>query len=98
MVCLEIESDRHTFNDGRQGERPVHSNSKRSVKSATRPKHSNPDAGQKSSITDRVYEEVKLMAMTYRFRPGERINEVLLAEQLQVSRTPLREALNRLSS
>jgi len=77
----------------------VHSNSKRSVKSATRPKHSNPDAGQKSgSITDRVYEEVKLMAMTYRFRPGERINEVLLAEQLQVSRTPLREALNRLSS
>ena len=29
---------------------------------------------------------------------GERINEVHLAERLQISRTPLREALNRLSS
>lgn len=38
------------------------------------------------------------MAITYRFRPGERINEVDLARQLNVSRTPLREALNRLAT
>ena len=36
------------------------------------------------------------MAITYCLRPGERINEVELARALNVSRTPLREALNRL--
>jgi DNA-binding GntR family transcriptional regulator len=51
-----------------------------------------------SRSTDRVYEQIKLMAMTYAFLPGEHINEVELARQLQVSRTPVREALNRLSS
>jgi DNA-binding GntR family transcriptional regulator len=45
---------------------------------------------------DRVYDAVKSRAITYGFRPGERINEVDLARQLNVSRTPLREALNRL--
>jgi len=45
---------------------------------------------------DRVYEAVKSMAVTYEIRPGERINEAELAHQLHVSRTPLREALNRL--
>src|SRR5665213_3641148 len=48
--------------------------------------------------TDRVYEQIKLMAMTYAFLPGDHINEVDLARQLNVSRTPVREALNRLSS
>ena len=48
--------------------------------------------------TDRVYDQIKLMAMTYQFLPGEHINEVDLARQLGVSRTPVREALNRLSS
>jgi DNA-binding GntR family transcriptional regulator len=38
------------------------------------------------------------MAMTFRFLPGERINEAILAKELGVSRTPLREALNRLST
>ena len=36
------------------------------------------------------------MAMTFAIRPGERVNEVELARSLNVSRTPLREALNRL--
>lgn len=47
---------------------------------------------------DRVYEQVKAMAVAYRLRPSERINEVELARQLGVSRTPLREALNRLAA
>jgi DNA-binding GntR family transcriptional regulator len=49
-----------------------------------------------SRSADRVYDIVKSMAITYGIRPGERINEVELARQLKVSRTPLREALNRL--
>jgi DNA-binding GntR family transcriptional regulator len=47
---------------------------------------------------DRLFALVKVMAVTYRFRPGERINELDLARQLGTSRTPLREALNRLAS
>lgn len=47
---------------------------------------------------DRVYARVKTMAVTFHFRPGERINEVELARRLGTSRTPLREALNRLAS
>ena len=44
----------------------------------------------------RVYDRVQQMAITYALKPGERINEVELAKKLNVSRTPLREALNRL--
>lgn len=47
---------------------------------------------------DRVYEQVKAMAVTYRLRPEERLNEVELSRSLGVSRTPLREALNRLAA
>lgn len=43
-----------------------------------------------------IYEQIKSMAMTYHFRPGERLNEIELAKVLNVSRTPVREALNRL--
>ena len=46
---------------------------------------------------DKVYEKIKTLAIDYHFRPGERINEVELATQLGVSRTPVREALNRLA-
>lgn len=45
---------------------------------------------------DRVYVTIKQLAVEYRFRPGEHINEVELAGRLGVSRTPIREALNRL--
>lgn len=43
-----------------------------------------------------VYEQLRQMAVLYTIRPGERVNELELTEQFQVSRTPLREALNRL--
>ncbi|KAA8998616.1 GntR family transcriptional regulator [Affinibrenneria salicis] len=46
---------------------------------------------------EKVYEVVKALAIDYRFKPGERINEVELASRLGVSRTPVREALNRLA-
>jgi len=43
-----------------------------------------------------LYVKLKAMAVDFRIRPGERINEVVLARELDASRTPLREALNRL--
>jgi DNA-binding GntR family transcriptional regulator len=50
----------------------------------------------RSSSVDRIYEQLRQMAMNYRFRPGEPLNETELATSLGVSRTPLREVLNRL--
>ncbi len=54
--------------------------------------------GINNSIVDRVYGELKAMAMNYVLKPGERLNEIELSKQLGVSRTPLREALNRLNA
>jgi DNA-binding GntR family transcriptional regulator len=50
------------------------------------------------SVVERVYDELKLMAMTYSLKPGRRLNEIELSKQLGVSRTPLREALSRLNT
>ncbi len=43
-----------------------------------------------------IYARLKARVVGFGIRPGERINEVALARDLKVSRTPLREALNRL--
>ncbi len=48
------------------------------------------------SRAESLYLTVKDMAILFKFKPGERINEVELAQRLGASRTPLREALNRL--
>lgn len=50
------------------------------------------------SSVDRVYQQLKEMAVGYGFKPGERLNEGDIAKRLGVSRTPLREALNRLNT
>lgn len=43
-----------------------------------------------------LYERLRHMAAGFEFKPGERINESALSRRLGASRTPLREALNRL--
>ncbi len=48
------------------------------------------------SSVDRIQQHLRAMAVAYAFKPGERINEGALARSLGVSRTPVREALNRL--
>lgn len=55
------------------------------------------DPTSTESVVDRVYESLKAMAVSFQFKPGERLNEGDVARNLGVSRTPLREALNRLS-
>lgn len=54
--------------------------------------------GRAADSVERIYGIVKEFAIDFRFRPGEKINEVELAAQLGVSRTPVRAALNRLES
>ncbi len=56
----------------------------------------NSPAEKKPSRAESLYRIVKDMAILFKFKPGERINEVDLAQRLGASRTPLREALNRL--
>jgi len=50
------------------------------------------------SFVDRAYEQLREMAISYQFKPGAKINELEIARTLGVSRTPLREALNRLTT
>ena len=45
---------------------------------------------------EHIYARLKSMAISFAIRPDARVNEVELSKALNVSRTPLREALNRL--
>jgi DNA-binding GntR family transcriptional regulator len=68
----------------------------------------NADKGSRSSLrthrpsrqilTDGAYETVKELIMDNQLEPGERINIEELARQLEISTTPVREALARLES
>ena len=52
--------------------------------------------GKKQSSVDRAYKQLRNMAVNFEFKPEERINESALSAKFGASRTPLREALNRL--
>jgi DNA-binding GntR family transcriptional regulator len=63
----------------------------------TRPRVRETVAPKRTGMTvNDVYEQLRQIAVLYTIRPGERVNELELAERFEVSRTPLREALNRL--
>jgi DNA-binding GntR family transcriptional regulator len=53
---------------------------------------------KRTNISALVVEAVRAMIVEGRLAEGARINEVHLAQSLGVSRTPVREALNRLSA
>lgn len=52
----------------------------------------------KQSNVDRVYLDIRTMAAQFELKPDEKLNETSMATKLGTSRTPLREALNRLVS
>ena len=51
---------------------------------------------EEQSLSAIVYDELKRRLLFGEYRIGRRLGEVALAEQLEVSRTPVREALTRL--
>ncbi len=56
----------------------------------------NRQKSKKSTLKESAYESLKAMILTGELQPGSRLTEIDLANRLKVSRTPLREALNRL--
>lgn len=53
---------------------------------------------QKSSLADRAYEILRHRLIMLDIAPGDPINEAGLSAELEVGRTPIREALKRLES
>ena len=48
------------------------------------------------SLADQAYNEIKKRIFDFELMPGDRLSESELAQQIDVSRTPLRQALQRL--
>ncbi|MCS5600772.1 MAG: GntR family transcriptional regulator [Paracoccus sp.] len=51
-----------------------------------------------ASASHRAYDMLRDRLLRFKFLPNQKINENLLADELRISRTPLREALNRLAA
>lgn len=56
------------------------------------------EAGQKPNLTEQVYDQLIGLLIAGELRPGDVITERRMAERLNASRTPIREALGRLES
>ena len=53
---------------------------------------------KKKSLTDVAFEEIKELILNEEIEPGEIVSENQLAEYLNMSRTPIREAIRRLEA
>jgi DNA-binding GntR family transcriptional regulator len=51
---------------------------------------------RRMTLDDTVYEHIKSMILAHQLRPGHKLAPQHLADQLSVSRTPIRQALERL--
>lgn len=50
----------------------------------------------RTSLRDRAYDAIKHRIITLRYRPGEYLNEARICEDLDIGRTPVHQALDRL--
>jgi DNA-binding GntR family transcriptional regulator len=56
-----------------------------------------PTVSSPAAISDRVYATLKYRVLTCAMLPGQRVVEKDLCAEMEISRTPLREAMNRLA-
>lgn len=56
------------------------------------------EAQRDTSTSDNIYQALRKKVIEFELRPEERINELQLAAEFGVSRTPIREVLNRLTA
>lgn len=61
-------------------------------------KATNDITAARTSLRERAYDEIKRRILNNAFEPGALLSENQLAEELQISRTPIREALRDLSA
>ena len=53
-------------------------------------------AGEKQSLVEQAYERIKEKVITLHFLPGQYLNEAAICAQLDLGRTPVHQALQRL--
>ena len=63
----------------------------------TKPIDAKPNDQKSGSLTDQAYRELEERIVTLRLQPGEVLSETALSTQLEIGRTPIREALQRLA-
>ncbi|MER3603137.1 MAG: GntR family transcriptional regulator, partial [Thermus sp.] len=56
-----------------------------------------PSFARPKQLREAVYEHLKALLLSGAYPPGARLSEVALAEALGASRTPIREAFQRLA-
>lgn len=63
------------------------------------PRHATPakPAESDASLTDKAYLALEELIVTLKLAPGQAVSEATLAAQLEIGRTPIREALQRLA-
>lgn len=66
--------------------------------STTVPPEGETETKRSADGSERAYNTIRKLLIEFKLKPEERINEVHLSRMLGVSRTPIREALNRLAS
>jgi DNA-binding GntR family transcriptional regulator len=54
------------------------------------------ETGKKTNLYEQVYQSIKSSIIQGIYQPGEKLKEIRLAQQLNTSRTPVREALRKL--
>lgn len=52
----------------------------------------------KETLSNKVYNDIKEKILRLEMRPGERVSEEFISQQMGISRTPVREALQRLNN
>ncbi|MBB3610854.1 GntR family transcriptional regulator [Rhizobium sp. BK602] len=62
------------------------------------PAEGDSETRRSADSSERAYNTIRKLLVEFKLKPEERINEVQLAKTFGVSRTPIREALNRLAS
>jgi len=67
-------------------------------KAAAKPTRAPKRQPRRSVLSDEIYDMIKAMIFDHDIAPGSRVNIDALAVQLEVSQTPIREALARLES
>jgi len=82
----------------RNGSKPSKRNSPVSASSPKRRKRNVSTALQNDvTLTDKAYAQIEELIVTLQLPPGTVLSELVLAERLAIGRTPIREALQRLS-